>query len=135
MQFRGTKVSVRRIMLIQAADTWIAEKDAAAAVGLQAVLVRIDDDGVNFTDSGECRFSIGGKIVNQSEISAIGSVRVDAKPKLVAQRQDFGQGIDGAGGGGAHGGNYGADIAALQSFSQRVCIDAGLRVYRDGFKF
>src|SRR6267154_3164903 len=135
MQFRGTKVSVRRIMLIQAADIGIAEKDAAAPVGLQAALMRIDDDGVNFTDAGECRFSISGKIVNQSEVSAVRSVGVDAKPKLVAQRQDFGQGIDGAGGGGAHGGNQGADIAALQAFSQRVYIDAGLRVYRDGFKF
>src|SRR5882762_7695656 len=135
MQFRRTKVSVWRIMLIQAADTWIAEKDAAAAVGLQAVLVRIDDDGVHFTDAGERRFSIGGKIVNQSEISTVGSVGVEAKPKLVAQRQDFGQRIDGAGGGGAHGGDHGADIAALQAFSQRVYIDASLRVYRDGFKF
>src|SRR6267378_7547406 len=135
MQFRRTKVSVRRLMLIQAADAWIAEKDAAAAVGLQAVLVRIDNDGVHFTDAGERRFSIGGKIVNQSEISAVGSVRVDAKRKLVAQRQDFGQGIDGAGGGGAHGGDHGADISALQAFSQRAYIHSGMRVYRDGFKF
>src|SRR6267154_6075751 len=122
-------------MLIQAADIGIVEKDAAAAVGLQTVLVRIDDDGVDFTDAGERRFGIGGKIVNQSEVSAVGSVGVDAKPKLVAQRQDFGQWIDGAGGSGAHSGNHGADIAALQAFSQRVYIDAGLRVYRDGFKF
>src|SRR5258705_9702508 len=135
MELRRTKVSVRRLMLIQAADAWIAEEDAAAAVGLQAVLVRIDDDGVHFTDAGERRFSIGGKIVNQSEISAVGSVRVDAKPKLVAQRQDFGQRINRTGCGGAHGGNHGADIAALQAFPQRVYIDAGLRVYRDGFKF
>src|SRR5258708_39504984 len=99
MQFRRTKVSVRRIMLIQAADIGIAEKDAAAAVGLQAVLVRIDDDGVDFTDAGERRFSIGGKIVNQREISAVGSVGVDAKPKLVAQRKEFWQRGDGAGGG------------------------------------
>src|SRR5712672_168659 len=127
MQFRGTKVSVRRIMLIQAADTWIAEKDAAAAVRLKAVLERIDDDVVHFTDAGERRFSVLGKIVNQSEISAVGSVGVDAKPKLVAQCQDFGQWIDGAGGSGAHSGNHGADIAALQAFSQRVYIDAGLR--------
>src|SRR5260370_8339426 len=91
MQFRGTEVSVRRIMLIQAADTWIAEKDAAAAVGLQTVLVRIDDDGVDFTDAGERRFGIGGKIVNQSEVSAVGSVGADAKPKLVPHRQYFAQ--------------------------------------------
>src|SRR6266850_2361168 len=115
MQFRRTKVSVRRLMLIQAADAWIAEKDAAAAVGLQAVLVRIDDDGVHFTDAGERRFSIGGKIVNQSEVPAVRSVGVDAKPKLVAQRQDFGQGIDRAGCGGAHGGDHGANIAAISA--------------------
>src|SRR5258705_4089254 len=102
MELRRTKVSVRRLMLIQAADIGIAEKDAAAAVGLQTVLMRIDDDGVHFTDAGERRFSIGGKIVNQSEVPAVGSVGVDAKPKLVPQRQDFGQGINVAGGGCAY---------------------------------
>ena len=38
-------------MLVEAAYGGIAEEDAAATVGLQTMLVRVDDDGVGFADA------------------------------------------------------------------------------------
>ncbi len=46
VQVAGGEVGVRRVVLVQPADAGVAEQHRAAAVGLQAVLVRVDDDAV-----------------------------------------------------------------------------------------
>jgi hypothetical protein len=47
--FRG-KVGVGRVVFIEAADGGIAKENGSTAVGLEAVLVGIDDDGVSARD-------------------------------------------------------------------------------------
>src|SRR6266545_8330355 len=39
------EIGVRRVVAIESAHRWIAEQDAAAAIRLQPMLVRIDHDG------------------------------------------------------------------------------------------
>ncbi len=77
-------------MFIQAADIRIAEQHTATTVGLQPVLVRIDDDRIDIDDARERRSRILGEIVDQSEISAVSGIGVHAKTVLLAQRKDLG---------------------------------------------
>src|SRR5882757_6926612 len=49
VQLRGTEIRVGRIVLVQSANSGIAKEHAAAPVGLQSVLVRIDDNRVRFS--------------------------------------------------------------------------------------
>src|ERR1700691_3281739 len=53
VEFAGSEVGVGRVVLVPAAHGGIAEQDAAAAVGLQTMLVRVDDDGVGLADPFE----------------------------------------------------------------------------------
>src|SRR5262252_2795828 len=50
VKLRRGEVRVRRVVLVQPPDGWIAEEDATAAVGLEPVLVRVDDDRVRLAD-------------------------------------------------------------------------------------
>ena len=53
VQLLGSEVGVRRVVLVEAAHAGVAKEHAAAAVGLQPVLVRIDDDRVGLIDHRE----------------------------------------------------------------------------------
>ena len=57
----GGEVGVRGVVFVEAADGGIAEEDAAAAVGLKAVLVRVDDDGVGLRDGVEGGAGFGAR--------------------------------------------------------------------------
>ena len=59
--FRG-EVGVGRVVFVEAADGGVAEEDAAAAVGLEAVLVGVDDDGVGVGDGVEGGAGLGGEV-------------------------------------------------------------------------
>ena len=50
VEFFGGEVGEGRVVFVEAADGGIAEEDGAAAVGLEAMLVRVDDDGVGLGD-------------------------------------------------------------------------------------
>ena len=51
MQFVRGEISIGRIVFVEASHGRIAKQHAAAAVGLQPVLVRIDDDGIHLAIS------------------------------------------------------------------------------------
>ena len=55
VQFVRTEIGVRRIVVVVDADCRVAKQHAAAAVGLQAVLVRIDDDRIGVVEAVEGR--------------------------------------------------------------------------------
>ena len=70
------------------------------------------------------------EILREREVAAIGGIGVDAEIVAVAEIEDFGERVDGAGGGGAHGDDDGADVAfAARRFSsalrsmRRECVD------------
>ena len=77
-------------MFVETTNTGIAEEHASAAVGLQAVLVRIDDDGVGLVDHGvgAARGFIE-RVGNELEIAAIRCVYVKAETVALAQREDL----------------------------------------------
>src|SRR3954447_27076927 len=62
VQFGRAEIGVGRIVFVEAPDIRIAKENAAAAVRLQAVLVGIDDDGVDFTDFRAGAGGVCGKI-------------------------------------------------------------------------
>jgi len=65
MEFGGAEIGVGGVVFVEASDVGIAEEDAAAAVGLEAVFVRVDDDGVGLTDARERGGSIGTQILDR----------------------------------------------------------------------
>ena len=56
------EVGVGRVVFVEAADGGIAEEDTATTIGLQAVLVRVDDDGVGVRDGVESSARFGAEV-------------------------------------------------------------------------
>ena len=79
MQIMRSEIGVGRIMFIKAAYSRITKKDAAAAIRLQPMLVRINHDGVGLghaVKGARCLLAKGG---DELEISAVGGIEVNAE--------------------------------------------------------
>jgi len=70
---------------IQCADDRIPEQHAAAAIRLEAVLMRIDHDGIRFARRIECSARFGAEIFREREVAAIGRVGMNAKAEAFAE--------------------------------------------------
>ena len=69
VQLLRTEIGVRRVVPVVDADRGIAKQHAAAAVGLQAVLVRIDDDRIDLVEAVEGRACLGRRGCRQARSS------------------------------------------------------------------
>ncbi len=83
------EVGVGRVVFVEAADGGVAEENAAAAVGLEAVLVRVDDDGVGVRDGVEGGAGFGREIGGEGEVAAVGGVDVDAEVVFLLELEDL----------------------------------------------
>ena len=81
-------------MFVETADGSVAEEDATAAVGLEAVLVRVDDDGVGVGDGVEGGTGLGREIRGESEITTVGGVDVDAEFVSLLESDDVVEWVD-----------------------------------------
>ena len=123
------EVRERRVVAIDAPPHRVGEEHRAAAVGLQAVLVRIDDDGVALGDR-RVRLGRDERVVaagQQREEAPVGAVGVQAHAVALAQRERLVDAIDGSQAGRAGGQHHGPDVAAGALRLHGVEIDAGLR--------
>jgi hypothetical protein len=93
--FRG-EVGVGRVVFVEAADGRVAEEDATTAVGLEAVFVRVDDDGVGVGDGVEGGEGFGEEIGGKGEVATVGGVDMDAELILFLEGDDLIERIDGA---------------------------------------
>ena len=126
------EVRERRVVAIDALHGRIGEQHRAAPVGLQAVLVGVDDDGVALRDRG-VRGGRDERIVaarEQREEAAVGAVDVQAHPVALAQGERLVDAIDGAQPGRAGGEHDGADVAARALGLHGIEVDAALGVGR-----
>ena len=114
MEFLRGEVGVRGVVFVEAADGGVAEEDAAAAVGLEAVLVRVDDDGVGVRDGVEGGAGLGGEVGGEGEVATVGGVDVDAELVFLLEGDDLVERIDGADGGGAECDDYGSDFVGVE---------------------
>lgn len=130
----GIQVGVGRVVPVVAFDVGVAEQDAAAAVGLQAVFVRVDGDGVGLADGVEGAAGGGGEVVGQGEVAAVGGIDVQAEGMARAQGDDFVEWVDAAGAGGAEAGDHGADLAGGEEVFQRLYVHPPESVGRDGLE-
>src|ERR1700733_13020500 len=101
MKILRGEIGVGRVVFVEMADGGGAEEDAAAAVGLEAVLVRVDDVGVGVGDGVEGGAGLGGEVCGEGEVATVGCVDVDAKFVFFLESDDVVEWIDGADGGGA----------------------------------
>src|ERR1700677_3924638 len=99
MQIMRSEIGVGRIMFIKAAYGRIAKKDAAAAIRLQPMLVRIHHDGVGLGHAVKGARCLLAKCGDELEISAVGSIEVNAESISVAQCEHCMERIDRSGGG------------------------------------
>src|SRR5271154_309018 len=99
MQIIRSEIGVGRIMFIEAAYGGIAKKDAATAIRLQPMLVRVDQNGVGLRHAGKGTRGLVAECRDELEISAVG--RIDVNPEWInaAQREHVMQRIDGSGSG------------------------------------
>ncbi len=130
MEVVGSEVGVRGVVQVVAGDLGVAEDDRTTAVGLQAVLVRVDDDGVGVGDRGVGRGDdpVGGVVGDESEEAAVGGIDVHACAVLAAERDDLVNWVDGAEARSASGGNDCADAAGSEAVLEGVEVHgAGVR--------
>ncbi len=134
VQVRRGEIGIGRVVLVMGADGGVSEQDAAAAIGLQAVFVRIDDDGIRRADGVEGGPGLRRQIVRQREIAAIGRIDMDAAAVPAGQRQYLGKGIGGADARRPERGDHGADVSGCQHPGQRRHVHPAEGVARHGRK-
>ena len=83
-------------MFVEAADGGIAEEDTATTVGLQPVLVRVDDDGVGVRDGVEGGARFGGEVCGEGEVATVGGIDVNAELIFFLKGNDAVEWVDGA---------------------------------------
>ena len=86
-------------MFVETADGGIAKEDAAAAVGLETMLVRVDDDGVGVLNGVEGGASFRGEIGGKGEVTTVGCINMDAEFVFFLELENLIERIDGADGG------------------------------------
>ena len=120
-------------MQVEPADLGIGEEHCAAAVRLQAVLMRIDDDRVAVGDGPPRRRVKSGQAVlasQQGEEAAVRGVDVDADAVAARDREHLGYRVDGAEGGGSRRRDDSADLppgeqrVELGQIDPAGCVDA-----------
>ena len=131
VQVGRAEVRVRRVVLVEPPDRRVAEEDAAAAVGLQAVLVRIDHDRVGLADAVEGAPRRRAEVVREAVVAAVRRVGVQPEAAPLPQRQDLGQRIHRSRRRRAHRRDDRADAALVEPPRERVRVEASARIARD----
>src|SRR5262249_55081876 len=99
MEILGREVGVGGVVFIEAADGGGTEEDTAAAVGLEAMFVRVDDDGVGVRNGIKGGAGLGRQICREGEVTTVGGVDVNAEAVFLLESDDLIERIDGANGG------------------------------------
>ena len=126
VQLVGREVRVRRVVLVEAADARVGEDHRAAAVGLQPVLVRIDDDRVAVPDRAERRLGDQAGPGQEREEPAVGGVDVDAHAVALAPAERLVDRVDRADAGRPRREDDGADLPRPHLRLDRVEVGAAV---------
>ena len=87
MQLARREVGIRRIVLVEAANGRVAEENASTPIRLQAVLMRIDNDGVSLRSQLKCPArGLVEMCRDKAKVASIGGVEVNAKYFELAAR-------------------------------------------------
>src|SRR5467141_899186 len=135
VQFRGTEISVGRIMLVQSAHSGIAKEHAAAPVGLQSVFVRIDDNRVRFSNLCNCPLRIFSEVFRKHEIAAVRGIGVNPESLLCTQSENLRQRIHRTCRRGTHRRDNRPHVAAPQALRQRIYVHPALRIAGHAFEW
>jgi len=100
-------------MLVELSDIRVTEQYAAAAVGLQSVFVRVDNDRINVAQTIERSSCFVAQLAGQSEIATIGGIGMDPGTVLAGEVENRRQAIHGPKPGIANCGNDGAYVTGL----------------------
>jgi len=107
---------------VQPAYGRVPEQYAAAAVGLQAVLVGVHDNRVDVGQPVERGARVFAEVSREREVAAISRIGMDANAPRRGPLQDVRQRIDVAEAGRAHGRDDRADVAAVEQIAQATGI-------------
>src|SRR5205823_6263336 len=107
-------VGVRRIVAIEPPHARIAKQHAATAIGLQAMLMWINDNRIDLVQRIVSSPSRGIEIVCQSVITTVGGIDVDSEVVFLLKSQNGRQWINGARGSRSKGNNHSTNIPLLQ---------------------
>jgi hypothetical protein len=132
MQLVGAEIGKWRVVLVEAAVGRVAEQHAAAAVGLQTVLVRIDDDGIDITQVVESGASVVIQLAGKREVTTIGCIGMNTDSGFPGTLKDGRQWIDVAKPRCSDGCNDGANVAAVQQFVEVGQVHVSFRCTAHG---
>ena len=82
MQFRGTEIRIRGIVLVKFSDRRIAKQNAPTSVWLKTVFVGVNDKGIDFSQAVKVGFHLRGKIGRKFKIATVSGIGVKTKFKL-----------------------------------------------------
>ena len=132
VQLVRAEIGVGRVMLVEAANSGVTEQDAAAAVGLQAMFVGVDDDGVHVREGVIGGTRCNGQIFCKREVAAVGRVHMDTEAILLLQFKNTQQRIDGTDGGGAKRDHYRANATLAEHCLQRMHVHTAQAIAGNG---
>ena len=121
-------------MAVEAAHRGIAEEDAAAPVGLQPVLVRVDHDRVGLGDPIVRAAALAAEVRREAEVAAVGRVRVQAESIAVSKRENPRQRVDRSDRGRSDGRDDGSHAAGVEAALEGREIHPALAVARNVFE-
>src|SRR2546429_2476240 len=93
VQLLGAEIGVGRIVLIPSSDLGVAKDHATAPIGLQSMLVRVDHNGVRFSDPRKCSPCFFLKVLCQHKISAVGRIGMNSESMFCTEGQNLRQWI------------------------------------------
>src|SRR6202035_3290897 len=122
------EIRIRRIVFVEAAYRRIAEENASASIGLQSMLVRIDDHGVCLRN---CVVSVAYLFVemrDKGEVAAVGGIDMHSSTIAPGERQNLVKWIDSAAGRGSKRYYDGCNVADTESGFERSEVHASAGV-------
>src|SRR5215469_5294795 len=128
--FRG-EVRVWRIVLVEAANSGVAEEHGSTSIRLETMLVRVNDDRVGVRDGvkGSARFGV--EVGDKREVASISGIDMNAEAVSLSELENPVERIDRSDGRRTKRDDYRADVTACQRLLKRDNIHSSGIVRRN----
>src|SRR6185437_13409739 len=124
MKFLRREVRVWGVVFVKMTNCGITKEDAAAAVRLESMFVRIDHDGVDLSDGVVSGPRLRRQSIRENKVATICSICMDAKFISLLQLQNLVERIDGSDSSRAQSDDDRPNLLRLKKFFEGGEIDA-----------
>ena len=118
-------------MLVESSDIRIAKQHATAAIGLQAMLVRVDDNRIDLRQAVKSSFGVIAEFACEPEVAPVCGIGMHAGTIMFREFENFGERINSPEACIAQRRYNRADLAGLQQLLDCLGVHASLLVDRN----